>query len=272
MSLPDRTTRAQRLARTYGGERDGWERVTEFQRVQRWRGRHPELKSHPASRALDLPRSRIRPWFNGAKPDPVHAVETADINGWLDAEPGDPVFEALSVLHAWVLAGGSILAENYVPRFAVDDSDPEALLRSALDVVGAGATVARSAEPSRATELRPASDAPTLGRFLVSVLDAPLGEKIDGGATIPEWVTAAPFETKLRWSRVYVSLRSIPTGQTERGHHIREERRSPGYWRALAAVFRAVVGPDVTISVRENSVYLDKRAVAMLDVTPELPE
>lgn len=100
MDLSDRTYRAQALARTYGGDRDGWERLTEYQRVLEWRGTHPQKGSQAAASALDLPRGRIRPWFDGAKPDPVHAVDTAEANGWLDAQPSDRVFEALSVLSA----------------------------------------------------------------------------------------------------------------------------------------------------------------------------
>lgn len=40
-ALSDRTDRAAALARTYGGDRDGWTRVAEYQRVQEYAAAHP---------------------------------------------------------------------------------------------------------------------------------------------------------------------------------------------------------------------------------------
>jgi hypothetical protein len=274
-----RIDRAKALARTYASlnNRDGWTRVEEFQRVQQWRSKYPDKGSSAASSALDLPRGRIRPWFNGSKPDPARAVEVADVNGWLDAQPGSQVFEALSVLHAWILAGGSILAKTYVPRLAVDTDDPRKLAAVALDVVGVDVTVSRErehdSEPSRSAELRPMDHASTLGRFLVAVLDAPLGEKAGHDIHVPAWLAATPFDTQLRWARTVVTLRGT---QTDPRHgyrcQLKEESRPEDYYHDLGDCFATIVGDDDQVTVGAQTIRLRKRAAALLDVVPHLPD
>ena len=221
MDLADRRARSQALARTYGGERDGWERLIEYQRALEWRGKHPNKGSSAASSALDLPRSRIRPWFDkGSKPEPVHAVDTAEEHGWLDAQPGERVFEALSVLHAWVYAGGSIEQTNYASTFAVGKEDPRDLAIEALQAVGLRASVDREDDPHRATEVRPAGPGGThLGRFLHGVLGAPIGPKTERSAVeLPTWLIESGASTRLRWARVYVELRGVRLDEDRHGY------------------------------------------------------
>ena len=77
------------LASTYprDGELEAWARVQEYRRVQSFCAEHPEKGSHVVSTALELPRSRIRPWVDGdAKPDPVRAIDSARDRGWLDVD------------------------------------------------------------------------------------------------------------------------------------------------------------------------------------------
>jgi hypothetical protein len=72
MDITGRQNVSQVLARTYGGDRDGWERVTEYQRVLEYTGKHPDKGSSAVASAVGLPRGRIRPWIDdGARPDPV---------------------------------------------------------------------------------------------------------------------------------------------------------------------------------------------------------
>jgi hypothetical protein len=79
-----------------------------------------------------MPRGRLRTWFDGGKPDPAHAIDTAETNGWLDAQPGERTFEALALLHAWVLAGGGIassgvLGDHHCRAIGWDDKPIEGL-------------------------------------------------------------------------------------------------------------------------------------------------
>lgn len=274
MTLPDRTDRAKAIARTYGGDRDGWERVEEYQRAIEWRGAHPERGSGAASSALDLPRGRIRPWFDGAKPDPVHAVDTAEQNGWLDAQPGDRVFEGLVVLHAWVFGGGSITTESFAPFCAIGPDEPLHVARAAFDAVGVDCEVFHADDPDRATELRAAGPGQGhLGRFLHGVLGAPIGPKnARSDVTVPDWLGEAPFNTRLRWARTYVTLRA--TTISPRHGYVRQlaEDRSGSFRAALAGVFAGLIGDDDSVTAAEYAVLLRERSAAMLDVEPELPE
>ncbi|MFD1572146.1 hypothetical protein [Halorubrum laminariae] len=186
------------------------------------------------------------------------------------------MFDALSVLHGWVLAGGSILAETYVPRLAVDTDDPRKLAAAALDAVGVDVTVSRErehdTEPSRSAELRPMDHASTLGRFLVAVLDAPLGEKAGRDVHVPEWIAATPFDTQLRWARTVVTLRGTQTNPRH-GYRcqLKEECRPDEYYRDLGDRFATIVGDDDQVTVGAQTVRLKERAAALLDEVPHLP-
>lgn len=274
MDLADRQARAQALARTYGGDRDGWERLLEFQRVLEWRGKHPNKGSSAAASALDLPRSRIRPWFDGgSKPEPVHAVDTAEEHGWLDTQPGERVFEALSVLHAWVYAGGSIEQTNYVPTFAVGEDDPRELAVGALRAAGLAASVHREDDPHRATEVRPAGPGGThLGRFLYGVLGAPIGPKTERAAVeLPAWLFDSGASTRLRWARVYVVLRAVHLDETRHGYALQlYEARSQAFQRQLRDLFEGLA-PAETVTLAERGVLLRLAAEREFDVVPTLP-
>jgi len=273
MDRTDRQARAAALARTYGGERDGWERLREYQRVLEWRGEHPNRGSSAAANALDLPRSRIRPWFDGSKPDPVHAVDTAEQHGWLDSRPGDRVFEALSILHAWVYAGGSVEQRTYAPTFAVGAGDPRDLAVEALRAAGLDATVARADDPGRATEVRPAGDGGShLGRYLHGVLGAPVGPKNDRATIeIPAWLREASAPTRLRWARVYVTLRGTPIDENRHGYALNvKEVRSRAFRRDLGDLL-AKLAPADSVTVGDWAVLLRPSAAREFDVVPSPP-
>lgn len=273
MDHTDRTDRAEALARTYGGDRDGWERVEEYQQVLEWRGTHPNSGSQAAASALDLPRSRIRPWFNGSKPDPVHAVDTAEQHGWLDARPGERVFEALSVLNAWVFAGGSINQRHYVPAFAVGNGDPRELAVEALRAVGLTATSNRSDEPGRATEIRPSGAGGShLGRYLYGVLGAPIGPKNEGSdIDVPPWLADVGASTRLRWGRVYVALRGTRINEARHGYALQlTEARTPAFRRALADLLVGLAPAD-SVTVGEHGIFLRPAAAREFDIVPTLP-
>lgn len=83
MDITDHETVARALADTYRGgyAPDPWERVTEYQRVLEYTAEHPNKGSSAVASALELPRGRIRPWMDGARPDPVCAIQTAEEHG-----------------------------------------------------------------------------------------------------------------------------------------------------------------------------------------------
>jgi len=272
--LLDRQANAKALADTYAtiNNRTGWERAQEYQRVLEWRGDHPNAGSQAASSALELSRSRIRPWFDGAKPDPTHAIDTAEKNDWLDMQPGEPTFEAMVVLTAWIFAGGSIDQERYVPLFAVGPTDPQPLLETALTAVGCPPTTSRDDEPGRATELRPNGDgASHLGRFLHAVMGAPVGEKANRtDLTLPNWLDTVGAATWLRFARTYVNLRATPVDERH-GYtrQLKEERAQP-FIESLGDLFQALC-PAETVSTGKQIIRLRPAATRELDVIPSLP-
>jgi hypothetical protein len=232
---------------------------------------HPNAGSQAVATALELPRSRLRPWLDGAKPDPVHAVDTADTNDWLDTQPDDPTFESLAVLTAWLFAGGSLGSDNYTPLFAIGDEDPQEVAERALDTVGATGYFERTDVSTRATELRVTHPPSHLGRFLSAVMQAPRGNKnAQTSLSLPEWLTTVEDTTQLRWARTYVCLRGTPI-DPQHGFdcQIREERPQP-YLEALGSFFQSVAPPE-TVSIGKKNVRLRPAATRKLGVAPTLP-
>lgn len=263
--------REHRLAETY---KNGWERVREYQAAVRWQTAHPEQGSYAASRALELPRGRLRGWFDGGKPDAVRAIETAESNGWLDATPGGPVFEGLSVLHAWILAGGSLSRDTFVPSFAIGPSDPAELASEALTAVGLPSRSVNGTSTKRAREIRPKGQGGShLGRFLAGVLCAPIGGKTRIGSEPLQFLDSVPQMTLLRWCQTYITLRGTSMELARDGRTVRlGEKRSQEYREALATLLREIVGEDARITVTQRATFLGEETVTMLDQTPTLPD
>jgi len=239
---PDRATRAfvdSYDSRSYA---DPWEAVLDYRRVQRYRAEHPDAGRHAVGTALDLPPSRVRGWLNGGRPDAVRGYEHARDRGWLPFEVDSAVGAGLTVLLAWVYAGGSIAAQHYVPYFAVGDTEERGLLERAGDAADADLQVAREEEAGRADEYR----GPTvLGRALAA-LGAPAGEKhADAVVTLPAVVQNGPERTRERFVATYLMLRAQheTTGNKDRLRF--REARSERYLRSLAALLGDVLDADV---------------------------
>jgi hypothetical protein len=267
-ALPDRTDRAAALARTYGGDRDGWTRVQEYQRVQEYAAANPNAGSSAVASALELPRGRVRPWLDGTKPDPAHAVATADQQGWLDAQPGDRTFEALSLLTAWLYAGGSLDTTHFMPHLSVSDGDPRALGHELFTAVRIDSELLERGG-GKGAEIRPTGDGIThLGRYLHAVMGAPAGTKAEQ-VQLPQWLAQVPRATQTRWVQLYVCLRGVVIN----GGRIQlQEQRSHGYRTGLAAIIRTVVDDVSAVTVGDVAVRIAAEHAPFLDVVPRLPD
>ena len=271
MDVTGRQTVAKALARTHGGDRDGWERVAEYQRVLEWRGKHPNRGSSAAASALDLPRGRIRPWIDdSARPDPVRTVQRAEDHGWLDLEWGIEPFTGLNVLVAWIFSGGSI-ARNFVPRFAIGDDADEADLATAFEAIGLDYR-RRDREPGRAIEIEPAEAGTTLGRLLAA-LGAPQGVKNrTSSLALPAYLDVAPFETRLAFARTYVRNRAVRRPDRTRQPVQVKEDRSATFRRALSSFLCDVVGHPEAVTGSEVLYLSQRQRRCCMTLDDDLPE
>jgi hypothetical protein len=249
MDITDRTAIAKALAKTYEGgyHDDPWELVEQHRRVMEYTAEHPQKGSSAVANALNVPRSRIRPWMESdSKPDPVRAVEIAEANDWLDFSFGEPSFNALNVLVAWIFASGSITVDIYRPGFIVDNPQQEHCLQNSFSTVGiTEVRRTRTKTRKRATEIFPTQHASVLGRLLY-VLGAPVGTKhSERDFSLPEYLTDAPWDTKFEWARTFVWLRSTAVENgSELTIQIREER-SESYQTEMRGFLNSLV-PDAT--------------------------
>jgi hypothetical protein len=256
--------RIDQFARTYGA--DGPHRVREYRQVRTHAEAHPGKGSSAIANALDLPRSRIRPWIErDAKPDAVRAIETADDLGWFDAAPGSDSFRAMLRCHAWIFAGGSIATDTYQPVFCVGGDDPEGLLRSDLNVLGLECHRRRSGDPQRGIELCPATNGVLLGRFLAGCLDAPVGRKTESTPErVPHWLRRASTDVTRTWAETYVTVRGVV--REDRNEELQLcEHRSERYLQTLWNVLRSVVEtPEAIQRHGDTTVYVRQPAASTL--------
>lgn len=272
--ITDRTAVGEALANTYAGDREGWERVLEYQRVMDYAAKHPKQKSTAVSNALDLPRGRIRAWVEGdGAPDPAHGVQVAENHRWLDLDWADSPFTHLNVLVAWVFAGGSINA-NFVPLFAVDTPRHREFIQRVLDELDLGSSVRREDEPGRATEVVPGTDASVLGRLLVA-LGAPQGTKnVAAELELPPYLATAPRERRLDFARTYMWVRGTESEERPNWPIVVSEERSPEFKRALRSFLRSLVDDSAGVSggTSAHSLRLSPDAADVLYREPSIGE
>jgi hypothetical protein len=264
---PTDTAAAKRaLVRTYNppAYADPWDCVEDFERVQQAAAKHPNKGSAALASVVELPRGRIRPWLDGARPDCYRGLQTALSNGWL-IEEWDRRGRALNCLAAWLLSSGSIDDHSVATWIADTDAEREALEHYA-DAAGIELVRTRD-DDDRPDEYRPAEDASVLGRVL-STWTGLQGDK-DRTVRFPRYVRFAPDEIARDFCRVYVAQRGT---ERERGREFVQIMaiRSEAFREDLLAQLRRVV--DERDAVRGDSwpVRIYEPAKSQLAGYPEL--
>ena len=270
MDITDRTVVARALAEQYRGGRYAkpWEYVEQYREVLDYTARKPNLGSSAVAARLNLPRSRIRPWMDGAQPDPVRAIETAETYGWLDLEYGECPFHGLNILVAWIFAGGSI-NQAFTPSFTVDDEEMLAVLARVCECANTpAARIERADDDGRATEAVIEREASVFGRLLVA-LGAPVGVKAtDGELVLPAYLMGAPEQTRLAFARTVVWHRGTKCSAPNYPIQVREVRGEK-YWAQLRWLFESLVGADA-IGGSAPCIRFDEEASGQLYRPPEL--
>jgi len=241
MILPTPST----LARTYDPPSydDPWAAVEDYQRVLDYTAAHPDLGSSAVASRLDLPRSRLRAWMNGSRPDAVRGVQTAEANNWLAAHATPETKQALVKLAAWVLSGGSLhIGDSPHVYFSLDHDDGR--FAQVAAAAGVDYDIVNDTSAKRATEARPTTDGAILARVLAA-MGVPANSTAKQTATsLPEFVAELDGPLLDAFARVYVLNRGAihPDKETLT---IREHRPT-AYLRELAAVLQAAAGEPVT--------------------------
>lgn len=193
---------------TYGSSSDlpSAALVAQYNRVQEYCAEHPTMGSSAVATALELPRGRIRSWVDGdGRPDAIRGIERLDDRGWLHHEWGDTGLQALAGLVAWIIGGGSIAEQTYVPAWSVSEGTAGDLRRLG-EALGIGWSRRDRAAPGSGDEWIAAADGSALGRLL-AVLGAPVSR--NRRPALPPWLLqdACPRALRLDVARVLVRQR-----------------------------------------------------------------
>lgn len=263
LDTPTDTAAAKRaLVRTYQppGYADPWECIQDYERVQRYHAEHPNKGSQAVSTALDLPRSRIRPWLNGSQPDCYRGLQTALTNDWIIDDWHDTA-RGLNRLAAWLLASGSI-NETWVPLFIAEDDAVIERLRAATHTAGVALSSTRE-DDGRPLEWRPRRDASVLGRVLHTWTGI-RGDKSPGVMQFPQYPQFVRQDVARAFAETYVSLRAVARDDTADARLQIQEDRSKRYRESLVELLQRVVTDASDVRGGSWPVYIVEDAVTEL--------
>lgn len=257
---------ATELARTYHppGYSDPWECVTDYQQVLEYTATHPSLGSSAVSSRLNLPRSRIRPWMNGSRPDVVRGIQTAEAHGWLAAHATPDTERALVQLAVWALSGGSIACgESTHVYFSLDHDD--GTFEQIADIAGIDYDVVNANTEGRATEARPTTDGAVLARVLIAMGVPATATVKQTATTLPAFVSECSDSQRAAFARIYALNRGAT--HSDKATLTIREQRPESYLQQLAAPFETVTGEQATQS--ENTVTVSAAAARSLTNAPQ---
>lgn len=250
----------QDLAATYNTPNydEPWTAVEDYHDVLDYTAAHPDAGSTAVATALNLPRSRIRPWMNGSRPDAVHGIQTAHDHHWL--ADNRETQRALLELAAWVLAGGNLTtAPNYAVTFTLDDDTQHDHFAEIATHANLDYDVIRTDDDSHATEARPTTGGSVLARLL-SCLGIPGGDKTTTLTRLPAVLNEVDDAFRRAFAQRYIQIRA--SDHAAKDTLTIQEARDPAYLESLASFFESVSGESVTVS--ENQITISAAAARAL--------
>lgn len=269
---PTATDEAKReLARTYKppGYNDPWNAIQDYERVIAYSADHPNKGSQAVSSAINLPRSRIRPWLeDDSRPDCYRGLQTAINNGWIIADWSHDNAKALNCLAAWLLSSGSI-DNRWVPKFVTDDDQDEinALQRYAR-AIDTALELTRRDDASRPMEWEPTSDAAVLGRVLHTWTGV-RGYKTSELVRFPQYLQFSPHHIVKHFVRIYIRQRGVH--RTDNGEFIQiAVERTDAFRESLAACLERVVSDTDSIRAERWPVRIYEPAISELQGYPSI--
>jgi hypothetical protein len=258
----DTATAKRALVRTYNPRSyaDPWDCVQDFERVQREAAKHPNKGSAALASVVELPRGRIRPWMEGARPDCYRGLQVALENGWLLESWDSDTARALNELAAWVCTSGSIDGV-FAPYFVVEPALEDWFQQLATD---ANLSVRRTRDdPARPPEWTPTENQTVFGRVL-NTWTGLLGDKSALSTQFPRYPQFAPDDIATAFAQAYVRLRASETDRYDTLAVQLQEDRSERYYRDLRSLLERVVADDLEIRGSGFPMYIVGEAAQKL--------
>lgn len=244
--------------------------VRDYQRVQRYAAANPNQGSYTVSKAVGLPRGRIRAWVDDdGMPDCYRGLQTALSQGWIIERWDNETGYALNCLAAWIISSGSI-NKNWVPTFVADDDRAATALRRYASSANARLQKLRARDEHRATEWRPRNNASVLGRVLYTWTGIK-GDKQKKEVSFPEYLGDAPDHITRAFAQIYVQQRGVY--RDDRGEFVQiSVTRNESFFRALKACLQRLVENEDDIRGDGWPLRIYGDAIETLRQYPEIPE
>jgi len=178
--------------------------VDDYRDYQQYREQHPEESPYQMSDALDQPRSRLREWESGSKPDAITALQEMRDRGWLTDMPSRET-RALNHLVARGIAVGYVTAHDYSAAFT-DKDDDRGQIQAHLNTLGFESRIQNY--DSKGAEISPNGNAQLLGRALVAA-GVPRGRDETALLSLPDYLNHATTSMRRDFLAVWLPTSSI---------------------------------------------------------------
>lgn len=257
-ALRDPMPSPRAVARTYGTDRDGWDRVLDYHSVARYTAEHPDAGSTAVATALDMPRGRVRPWLGGnTAPDPVRGLRTALDRGWIVEEHDRVGRIALAVATTWIAAGGSVEQTHDVPLFSAQTTGEQERLETVAEDLDIDLAWIDRDDEGQGIEAKPSTDASIFGRVLLAA-----GAASAPTDPLPAWILDGDEQLRRAAAACYVDCRGQRAGNAGL-LQIREEVAGAERLESIGELLASVAGAG-SWTISGEQVRLDAEATGAL--------
>jgi hypothetical protein len=213
------------------------------------------------ARRVDRPASAIRGWLAEDKvPRVLSGIRTARDYGWINIDSDSERFHAINQLVAWILSGGGISVDTFVPHFSVDDPLMLAVLSQCFRWLQLDYRCRQQEDPAHHLEVVPAEGGAILGRVL-SILGAPRGVKAQlENISLPPYLSTVDNEDRRDFIRIYLLNRN--TNPEQVGSYI-QSISSETYAHELCSLIESMVPVSVTVG-HQHRIWVPAEAIRNL--------
>lgn len=178
---------APELAAMYSEYANAWETVQQYRRYQSVRS-HEEAGTNTFSHAdiatiLDAPKNRVVGWSRDHAPNAVNGIDAATEYGWCNVVQSDSLARTLVALVSWLYWNGRV-DNTFVPVWNLRSERHLDIVSTLLNRLDVDYDSLREAAAGHPRAVRPATDAPLLGR----VLTVAAGGELDDARTVADRV------------------------------------------------------------------------------------
>jgi len=207
----------------------------------------------------------INGWiYQDSSPRGYESVQRAESLGLFDLSWDGKQFRGINELVAWIMSGGIISEDGWVPTFSVELENLD-VCTAAVERAGAPAYTTTATPGDGNTKSVRITEAGSIFSRLFVALGAPQGNKHKTAQQfgLPCYLGVAPEPVRRRFADIYLLNRGVRPH--DRNALVISEERPDAYLEALAGLFRSLTAADVSRDA-DGRLYIGESVLSEFDV------